>query len=199
MARHTGTVLYATTATTHLGNIRSNLEGLGARVRADRPDRLVLAAVKANAYGHGAVEVASMIQRTGCADWLGIATVPEAIELRDAGITLPILKLSHCLAEDELRAAIEHGVTVAVVDAAGIDAAQAAASELGLVPWDRRLTSALRSEPHGHWVVQVDLDGAPALRVSGHVVFREPAPLTCGAPARSAVVPVVDDLRPLRA
>lgn len=75
----------------------------------------------------------------------------------------------------------------------------AAASELGLVPWDRRLTSALRSEPHGHWVVQVDLDGAPALRVSGHVVFREPAPLTCGAPARSAVVPVVDDLRPLRA
>ncbi len=72
----------------------------------------------------------------------------------------------------------------------------AAASALDLPPWDRRLTSSLHSEPHGHWAVQVDLDGRPTLQVRGHVVFREPAPLTCGAPARSAVVPVVDDLRP---
>ncbi len=75
----------------------------------------------------------------------------------------------------------------------------AAAAELGLVPWDRRLTSELHSEPHGHWDVRVRLDGVPALRVTGHVVFREPSPLTCGAPARSAVVPIVDAIASLRA
>ena len=50
-----------------------------------------IAMIKANAYGHGAVEVSRMAEKIGV-DWLGIATVPEGIELRDAGITLPILK-----------------------------------------------------------------------------------------------------------
>lgn len=75
----------------------------------------------------------------------------------------------------------------------------AAAAELGVAPWDRRLTSTLTSEPHGHWTVRVQLDGAPALHVTGHLTFREPAPLTCGAPARSAVVPIVDAVEPPRA
>lgn len=57
---------YPTTATTLLGNIEANLRAIRARVG----DRLVMAAVKANAYGHGAVAVASMIERTGAADWL---------------------------------------------------------------------------------------------------------------------------------
>jgi len=124
-------MLYQTTARTHLGNIRRNLEAVRARVRADRPDRLVLAAVKANAYGHGAVEVGRMIERTGSADWLGVATVPEAQELRSAGIGLPILKLSHALASDEIVAALEAGVVLTVVDAAGIDAVAEAARALG--------------------------------------------------------------------
>lgn len=119
---------YPTTATTLLGNIEANLRGVRARVG----DRLVLAAVKANAYGHGAVAVASMIERTGAADWLGVATVPEALELRTAGVTLPILKLSPVREDDDIDAALARGITLSVVDAASVDQLAAAAERLGL-------------------------------------------------------------------
>jgi len=82
-------MLYQTHARVHLGNIRRNLEGIRAAVG---PDRKVLIAVKANGYGHGAVEVSRMAERLGLADWLGVATVPEGLELRQAGLGLPILK-----------------------------------------------------------------------------------------------------------
>lgn len=124
-------MLYATTATTHLGNIRHNLAGIRARVTADRPGRLVLAAVKANAYGHGAREVARMIQATGSADWLGVATVPEAQELRAAGVTLPMLKLSPAVAADEVAAALASGLTLAVATREDLDRVAAAARERG--------------------------------------------------------------------
>lgn len=54
------------------------------------PSCKILAVVKADAYGHGAVQVAKTALRSGV-DYLGVATVDEAIELRDAGITAPIL------------------------------------------------------------------------------------------------------------
>ena len=50
--------------------------------------------VKANAYGHGAVKVALKLQELG-ADMLAVACLDEAIELRQAGVTLPILCLGH--------------------------------------------------------------------------------------------------------
>ena len=49
------------------------------------PDTKILAAVKANAYGHGAVECARRLESEG-ADWFGVALPEEEIELRDAGI-----------------------------------------------------------------------------------------------------------------
>ncbi|HEX8899425.1 MAG TPA: alanine racemase [Chthoniobacterales bacterium] len=52
----------------------------------------VLAAVKANAYGHGAVECARRLEAEGC-DWFGVALPEEGIELRDAGVTKPVLCL----------------------------------------------------------------------------------------------------------
>lgn len=52
----------------------------------------LMAVVKADAYGHGAVTVAQMALQSG-ATWLGVATVPEGIQLREAGITAPILIL----------------------------------------------------------------------------------------------------------
>lgn len=48
--------------------------------------------VKANAYGHGAVQVSKMLQRYGC-DYLAVACLDEAEEIRSAGVTLPILIL----------------------------------------------------------------------------------------------------------
>jgi len=55
-------------------------------------NRKVLAAVKADAYGHGAVAVARALERHG-ADFLGVALTEEGVQLREAGIRLPILLL----------------------------------------------------------------------------------------------------------
>ena len=62
------------------------------RSRLEQTTKL-LVLVKANAYGHGAVEFASMMQRCG-ADYLAVALPVEGMELRRAGISLPILVLT---------------------------------------------------------------------------------------------------------
>jgi alanine racemase len=56
------------------------------------PDVKVMGVVKANAYGHGASECARRLAGEG-ADWFGVATPEEGIELREAGISQPILCL----------------------------------------------------------------------------------------------------------
>ena len=57
------------------------------------PSTKLLVLVKANAYGHGAVEFAAMMQSCG-ADYLAVALPVEGMELRQAGISLPILVLT---------------------------------------------------------------------------------------------------------
>lgn len=57
-----------------------------------------LGVVKANGYGHGAVEVAKTLQEVG-ADYLAVACLDEAIELRENNINLPILILGHTPSE----------------------------------------------------------------------------------------------------
>ncbi len=58
----------------------------------------VMAVVKADAYGHGAVKVAQMLEKDSA--FFGVATVAEALELRDAGIQKPILLLGHTAMEN---------------------------------------------------------------------------------------------------
>jgi alanine racemase len=108
-------MLYATIARVDLGAIEANVRA----VRQHVGDRSVLVAVKADAYGHGAVAVSRMLAETGTADWLGVATVPEGIALRAAGITLPILKLSHVLSPIEAEAAVDADIALTVIDEAG--------------------------------------------------------------------------------
>ena len=73
-----------------------DLEALASNFRVIRehvgPGVKVMAAVKANAYGHGAVECAQRLAAEGV-DWFGVALPEEGIELRRAGITKPILCL----------------------------------------------------------------------------------------------------------
>lgn len=111
-----------------LAAIRNNLDAIRERVGSDR---LVLAAVKANAYGHGAVACSLMLQRTRAADWLGVALVEEALQLRAAGVSLPILRFGPTRGEDDLAAALTAGVVLTVADEAGVDAAAQAARTLG--------------------------------------------------------------------
>jgi alanine racemase len=54
------------------------------------PDTLVMSVVKADAYGHGSIEVSKALEQAGCT-YFGVACLEEAIELRNAGIKANIL------------------------------------------------------------------------------------------------------------
>jgi alanine racemase len=57
-------------------------------------NKKVMSVVKANAYGHGSITVTKALAEAGC-DYFAVASLDEAIELRNAEITLPILVLNH--------------------------------------------------------------------------------------------------------
>ena len=88
----------------------------------------VCAVVKANGYGHGAV-LAARAMIAGGADCLAVAIIDEGIELREAGITAPILLLSEIPGETIL-AALEADLTLTVGSLEGARAAADAASRL---------------------------------------------------------------------
>ncbi|MEG3976730.1 alanine racemase [Microcoleus sp. herbarium8] len=67
------------------------------------PQTELMAVVKADAYGHGAVAVSQTVLQAG-ASWLGVATIPEGIELREAGIEAPILLLGATHTAAQVRA-----------------------------------------------------------------------------------------------
>jgi alanine racemase len=119
-------MLYQTQVRIHLGHIRANIEA----IRQVVGPRKVLLAVKANAYGHGAVEVARLAESCGV-DWLGVATVPEGMQLRAAGVSLPILKMSPTFPQ-EMGAAVVAAITLALSDGEGVRALEAVCEALGL-------------------------------------------------------------------
>lgn len=87
------------------GNIAAVRSLAGSRAR-------ILLVVKADAYGHGAVEVARVAVGSGI-DMLGVATLHEGIELRQAGVDAPVLILSPPM-EDETERIIEYGLSCTV-------------------------------------------------------------------------------------
>ena len=110
-----------------LSAIAANL----TEVRKRAGDRKVLFAVKADAYGHGAVEISRYVEKHRYADWLAVATVAEGQELVESGITLPILKLSPADPWDT-NTAITSGMRLTVVDFDTLDAVSRAAVQLGV-------------------------------------------------------------------
>jgi len=91
-----------------------SLDALAHNIRAFRnalpAGTKLLASVKANAYGHGSLEVAREAVAAGV-DYLGVAFLDEALYLRKAGVTAPILVLGYTPPEG-FRPAREHGVTL---------------------------------------------------------------------------------------
>ncbi len=73
----------------------------------------LMAVVKADAYGHGAIPLAKEIEKAQAADYLGVAQLIEAIELRDAGIQLPIL-VFNAVRPHEIRLAIEQDISMTI-------------------------------------------------------------------------------------
>jgi alanine racemase len=72
----------------------------------------LMAVVKADAYGHGAIECARALESVG-ADWFGVALVEEGVELREAGITRPVFCLGGFW-RGQAQDVIERDLTVAV-------------------------------------------------------------------------------------
>jgi Alr-MurF fusion protein len=77
-------------------------------------DVTLMATVKADAYGHGAVAVSRVALRNG-AEYLAVASISEALELRNAGIDAPILVLSYTPVY-AVRDAIRNDITITIYD-----------------------------------------------------------------------------------
>ncbi len=114
-----------TEAVVDLNAIAANVGTL----RSVAPTAMVLAVLKADAYGHGAVPVAQAALAGG-ATWLGVAFPSEAATLRAAGITAPILAWLLTPGED-LTAPISAGVDLGVGSLALLEAVVAGARATG--------------------------------------------------------------------
>lgn len=90
-----------------------------------KPATKICAVVKADAYGHGAVPVATAALAAGV-NYLAVSMTQEALELREAGIMAPILILGALTPEHE-KAVVDHNITQTVFDLASAQALSAAA------------------------------------------------------------------------
>ena len=104
--------------------IRSNFEAV--RAKAGVP---VMAIVKADAYGHGAVQVARLLE--GSCAFFGVSSMLEALELRQAGLKTPILILGHTPVT-AFPLAIREGIRPTVFHYEDALSLSAAAAEVGL-------------------------------------------------------------------
>ena len=83
-------MLRSTYAVVHLPALLKNIRRAKRNLK---PETKFVAVIKANAYGHGIVEVGRYLERSGLVDMLAIAIPEEGVRLREHGVTLPILIL----------------------------------------------------------------------------------------------------------
>ena len=107
-----------------LGAITRNVDSLRTRFNMEH----TMVVVKARGYGHGAVASARAAVEGG-ADWLGVVDVGEALELRAAGIRVPILAWMHDTGAD-YAAAVKAGVDIGVSSVAQLERVAAASAPL---------------------------------------------------------------------
>jgi alanine racemase len=122
-----------------LARLRRNLQ----LIRADLPKTVqLLAVVKDDAYGHGAIDVSRVALEEG-ATFLGVATLEEAMALRDAGIKARILLLGE-RQESELPWCVAYGLTVCINDVhTAVKLARAAAGFERRVPVHVKINSGM--------------------------------------------------------
>ena len=95
----------------NLDNIQKNIKAIHSKFSDDIS---VMGIVKANGYGHGAIEVARMMCESGVR-YLGVAAIDEALELRQNDIPSPILILGQIFKQDFVSA-IENDISCTIVD-----------------------------------------------------------------------------------
>ncbi len=106
-----------------LGAVAHNFASLKKRLTSGTK---IMAAVKANAYGHGIVQVSGALAASGV-DYLGVASLDEAIVLRSAGISTPILNLGAFL-KDDCDTFVKNDITATLTD---LDAAKSLNASAG--------------------------------------------------------------------
>lgn len=105
----------------HRAEVRIDLSRVAnniARIKGATSAKL-LAVVKADAYGHGLVEVGLAAEKSG-ADWLGVALLEEAIKLRTHGVQSPILAWLVSPGSD-FKSAVDHDIDIAVASIAAFN------------------------------------------------------------------------------
>ena len=109
--------LRPTWAEVDLNKFQTNLLKIRGMVA---PDVKILAVLKANAYGHGAVELGKFAEQNSLCQFFGVASVEEGIELRQAGLQMPTLVLGSIYPFEAFEYAIKNrlAVTIASMDAA---------------------------------------------------------------------------------
>ena len=95
------------------------------------PDVKMMAVIKTDGYGHGAVPIAKALNKIGVYAY-AIATIDEAVELRDAGVENPLLILGHVF-ENDLKAALECDVTLTVFAVENARVISKVAGEMGKI------------------------------------------------------------------
>ena len=116
-----------TIARVDLGAIRSNFRAIAGFLSVSAPAPPgVIAVVKANAYGHGAPEVALALESAGAA-MLACADIEEAVVLRDAGVKAPVLVFG-ALSVSDLDGVIAHRLTPTISTPSAARALQAVAA-----------------------------------------------------------------------
>jgi alanine racemase len=113
------------------------------------PGVAVMAVVKANAYGHGALEVARVLVAEGV-EWLAVSSVTEGVTLRRAGIRVPILVMTgflphewDALADSDLTPAVQSLDELAALDRMARDAGKAVGYHLKIDSGMNRLGTPL--------------------------------------------------------
>lgn len=99
---------YRTHVEIDLNNLEYNVEN--AKKRLPKGVKL-LEVIKANAYGHGAVEIGKFLD--GRCDFFGVACVEEALELKEAGIKTPVLILGY-VSPDEYEAVVKYDIRIPI-------------------------------------------------------------------------------------
>ncbi len=94
-------------------------------IRDLHPQTELCAVVKADAYGHGSVHIAKVLEQSGVS-WLAVALVEEGIRLREAGIQLPILVLG-ALVDEAADALVQHNLVPTVFETRQLEALSKAA------------------------------------------------------------------------
>ena len=116
-----------TVAEIHLENLAYNLRRICERVKPCK----VMAVVKADAYGHGAVQVTNRLIEEGV-QYFAVARIAEALELRHAGIDKAIL-IFGTLFDDQIENALAYDVRITVTDPRDIERISRIAARMGKI------------------------------------------------------------------